>query len=129
MRLPGGSGSGRSGWSEIGAGMYQQFPESVWVEPAYRCAAADGCKTTTIFSVFKNFSKIQYAVATDLVDSKNCKSSWRQQHVVHVEFRISNEKPGLPEKAQDRVVCYHVAKLHTTMWQSPIKVAGADHAV
>ena len=30
---------------------------------------------------------------------------------------------------QDRVVCYHVAKLHTTMWQSPIKVAGADHAV
>ena len=31
--------------------------------------------------------------------------------------------------SQDRVVCYHVAKLHTTMWQSPIKVAGADHAV
>ena len=31
--------------------------------------------------------------------------------------------------AQDRVVCYHVAKLHTTVWQSPIKVAGADHAV
>ena len=26
--------------------------------------------------------------------------------------------------AQDRVVCYQVAKLHTTMWQSPIKVAG-----
>jgi hypothetical protein len=23
--------------------------------------------------------------------------------------------------AQDRVVCYQVAKLHTTMWQSPIK--------
>ena len=48
----------------------QQFPETVWVEPAYRCAAADGCKTTTIFSAFKNCSKIQYAVATDLVDSK-----------------------------------------------------------
>ena len=31
--------------------------------------------------------------------------------------------------AQDTVVCYQVAKLHTTMWQSPIKVAGADHAV
>jgi hypothetical protein len=37
--------------------MYQQFPESVWVEPAYRCAAADGCKTTTFFSAFKNCSR------------------------------------------------------------------------
>ena len=45
---------------------------------------------------------------------------------------ITNENLGLSEFVwflRIRVVCYHVAKLHTTMWQSPIKVAGADHAV
>jgi hypothetical protein len=46
------------------------------------------------------------------------------------EFRTNERKPGLSGNgSQDTVVCYQVAKLHTTMWQSPIKVAGADHAV
>jgi hypothetical protein len=46
----------------------------VWIEPAYRCADVDGCKTTIVFSTFAVCSNIQYAV-TDEVDCKHLKNS------------------------------------------------------
>ena len=52
----------------------QQFPEYVWIEPAYRCADVDGWKTTIVFSTFAVCSNIQYAV-TDEVDCKHLKNS------------------------------------------------------
>ena len=50
----------------------QQFPESVWIELAYRCAAVDGYKTTIVFSTFAVCSKIQYALDSEkLIGIKN----------------------------------------------------------
>ena len=75
----------------------QQFSEIVWVEPAYRCAAADGYKTTTIFSAFKNCAKIQYAA--DLEWQKtfrrdDSKKKIRQRKNCHVQVVVTTATCG-----------------------------------
>ena len=57
--------------------------ESVWIEPADGCAA-DGCKTTIIFSTSTDCSNIQYAT------KKNAKTFERDFEKLRSKFRLSN---------------------------------------
>ena len=61
-----------------------------------------------------------------VVQDSTCRSFWYRLDFNNERIRKLSEFLWF---LRIRVVCYHVAKLHTTMWQSPIKVAGADHAV
>jgi hypothetical protein len=107
----------------------QQFPESVWIEPAYGCAAV-GCKTTIIFSTFTICSKIQCAAdlewqkGTIRKRKKLQKFASRRddghQHAVQVGFQISNErtKTWIVRKMVLRTGSY------VTMWQNCIRPRG-----
>ena len=81
----------------------------------------------------KNAKTFEKEISQKLESKFRISKNW-QRLPVQVGFRISNENLGLSEflwflRTGVVLVCYNVAKLHTTMWQSPIKVAGADHAV
>ena len=126
--------------------------ETVWIEQQIAMQQM-ACKTTIIFSMSADCSKIQFATEDDaknkfekrfritasgsfdfeitasgsfVVQDSTCRSFWYRSDFNNERIRELSEFVWF---LRIRVVCYHVAKLHTTMWQSPIKVAGADHAV
>ena len=72
------------------------------------------------------FQKVATASGSFVVKDPTCRSFWYRLDFNNEQIRELSEFLWF---LRIRVVCYHVAKLHTTMWQSPIKVAGADHAV
>ena len=77
------------------------------------------CNGFSRLQIIEKITKIRFASRRD--DSN-------MRYRLNFEFRTKTWTVG-NSGSQDRVVCYQVAKLHTTMRQSPIKVAGADHAV
>ena len=72
------------------------------------------------------FQKVATASGSFVVQDPTCRSFWYRLDFNNERIRELSEFVWF---LRIRVVCYHVAKLHTTMWQSPIKVAGADHTV
>ena len=73
-----------------------------------------------------DFKKVATASGSFVVQDSTCRSFWYRLDFNNERIRELSEFVWF---LRIRVECYHVAKLHTTMWQSPIKVAGADHAV
>ena len=70
----------------------------------------------------KNAKTFEKEISKKLGSKFRISKNW-QRLPVQVGFRISNENLGLSEFGFSGTGSY------VTMWQSPIKVAGADHAV